>query len=68
MRNFFGFHFSTKNQNLTALSNQQIAPGIIATDIDGAKKPKILTSTKQHMHLKKMEERSRHLRTMYFSS
>lgn len=68
MKNFFGFHFLTKNQNLSALNNQQVAPGITATDMNSAEKPKNMTPAKQHMHLKKMEERSRHLRTMYFSS
>ena len=66
MRNFLGFHFLTKNQNLSALNDQQVAPDI--TTAESAKKPKNLTPAKQHIHLKKMEERSRHLRTMYFSS
>lgn len=68
MRNFFGFHFLTKHQNLSALNDHQGAPGITATDVNGAEKPKNLTPAKQHMHLKKMEERNRHLRAMYFSS
>ncbi|MFZ6776308.1 hypothetical protein ACO0LD_05700 [Undibacterium sp. Ji83W] len=66
MRNFLGFHFLTKNQNLAALNDQQVVSDI--TTVESAKETKILTPAKQHMHLKKMEERSRHLRTMYFSS
>ncbi|MFZ6757031.1 hypothetical protein ACO0K9_07395 [Undibacterium sp. Ji50W] len=68
MRNFFGFHFSTKNQKLSALNEQKVDPGITATEGGCAKNPKNLTPAKHHMQLKKMEEHRRNLRTMYFSS
>ncbi|MFZ6719099.1 hypothetical protein [Undibacterium sp. Ji49W] len=68
MRIFFGFPFSSNNQKLSELKEQKVDPGIAATDMGCAKKPKNLIPAKQHMHLKKMEEHRRNLRTMYFSS
>lgn len=68
MSDFFSFHFSTRNINLAARHEQRITPSITATDISRTQEPKNLTPAKQNIHLKKMEERSRHLRTMYFSS
>jgi len=68
MSDFFSFHFLTRNINLAAHHEQRITPIITATDFSGTQKPKNLTPAKQNIHLKKMGERSQHLRTMYFSS
>lgn len=68
MRGFFSFRFSTKNINPATHHEQRITPCITATDIIRTQEPRNLTPTKQNTHLKKMEERNRHLRTMYFSS
>ncbi|MFZ6711935.1 hypothetical protein [Undibacterium sp. TC9W] len=68
MKNFFGFHFSTKNQNISTLNDQLVTPVVTAADMGNAKKSKNLTSTTHHIHMKKLEEHRRNLRTMYFSS
>ncbi|MBC3918469.1 hypothetical protein H8L32_13335 [Undibacterium sp. CY18W] len=71
MRNFFGFPFSSNNQKLSEIKEQKVDPDITAipaTDMSCAKKPKSLIPAKHHVHLKKMEEHRRNLRTMYFSS
>jgi len=67
VKNFFGFHFSTKNQNISALNEQLLAPSVTLAD-SNTKKSKALLPTTQHLHLKKMEEHRRNLRAMYFSS
>ncbi|MFZ6732264.1 hypothetical protein ACO0LG_10110 [Undibacterium sp. Ji42W] len=68
MRNFFGFNFSTKNQNISALNEQLVTSVVTVSDMGSNKKSKNLTSTTQHIHMKKLEEHRRNLRTMYFSS